>query len=171
MQAAPAMIIPKLVQSIACARKNGEGSTPAKTKWYVSTMAAIAVTAAVSANRIHSARRRSTATAADMNARADMEKYWPSAMRLAPGSTLMAPWTGCPSAFSALVQIGWASSPSGSTWKSTHSAGTAAANNGYERWKRETRSRQGAGSGLWSRERLQRSRRRHPAQSVRSTPK
>src|SRR6516165_10861284 len=99
MQAALAIIVPMATQSIACARANVASD--------VMTISATAVTAAVSANKIHSARWRSTATAADRKATAMTERYWPSAMILAPGSTLIVPAIGCPSAVSALRHIGW----------------------------------------------------------------
>ena len=82
MQAAPAIIVPILTQSIACARANVGNCTPGKNK-----ISARATPAAVSANKIHSARWRSTATAADKNATPTMERYWPSATTLGATTT------------------------------------------------------------------------------------
>src|ERR1039458_2962811 len=70
---------------------------------------AIVVVAAVSANKTHSARRRSMATAAATNAIATAERYRAKEMSVAPGSMLILPASGRPSAAAALSQIGWAS--------------------------------------------------------------
>ena len=53
MQAALAIIVPIPTQSIACARANAASHTPGKNKSCVSMISAMAVTAAVSANKIH----------------------------------------------------------------------------------------------------------------------
>ena len=73
------------------------------------TISAIMVVAAVSANKTHAARRRSTATAAATNAIATAERYRAKQMSVAPGSMLILPVSGRPSAVAALSQIGLAS--------------------------------------------------------------
>ncbi len=72
------------------------------------TINAIKVVAVVSAIKIHSARRRSTATAAATNAIAATEMYRAKETRVSPGSMLMLPASGRPSAAAALSQIGLA---------------------------------------------------------------
>ena len=124
-----------------------ENHTSGKNNSCVSMISAMAVTATVSANRSHSACWRSTATAADRIPNAVMERYWPSAMTLAPGSTLIEPVTGCPRADFAPVQIGWASALSGRIWISTHSAGAAATAATGRMMGRRNSFRQGAGFG------------------------
>ena len=60
------------------------------------TISAIMVVAAVSANKTHSARRRSTATAAATNAIATAERYRAKEMSVAPGRVSIGVlWIGC----------------------------------------------------------------------------
>ena len=95
-------------------------------KSFTSAIKAIPAPAAVSAKKTQSARSRSTATAAESNATAIMERYCPSVITLAPRSTLIAPAKGYPSAVWALFQTGCTRTLSGSTWMIIQNAGTSA---------------------------------------------
>src|SRR5262249_5352296 len=104
---AAAKMTPKAAQWTAATRAGSAPSTVVKFEPKLITRAikAIAVVAITSAKKTHSARRLSIATAAATNVIAVAERYWAHATSVVPGSILMLPASGTPSADAVLFQI------------------------------------------------------------------
>src|SRR5262245_27662903 len=120
---------PKAAQ-VAATRAGSAPLTTVKSEPTTRAINAIAVVAIIRAKKTHSARRLSIATAAATNAIAVAERYRANARSVAPGSILMLPASGIPSADAVLFQIGCASPEFGNgiAWINIQPAGSAAMN-------------------------------------------